>query len=1102
MQPTTYIATMLSLPLPIALTPVEAPSVSKMKGVLGGLRATHRIGSVLRSCSVATPSVSFQATPCFRSSMTYQRQYCSAQQQSTNVPSKETLFRVDWLLEHLTPAVLKSRLKPFFDICLDDVSFEDKLYNYKFSRKSQLFTHIAKIRLYFRYRSPYNKVERIGSCIYENEDVIVLLWRLSTLESSIWTYFPSFITKREPKINVVEGALDIHVNHDGYVYKIVNRKITASDREGAKVMETFKAEQEVKRKKQEDKELRRQAEALLEQEKHRGTLEHVQQRLVETVPLMFKARLDYTFYRKDVFCDDQIFGVKRYGLDQLMSHLGLISVIGQYTLPHVHMETVSVIPVIEDGTVRCRWRVKYVSIPRLILNPRLFRFDYRIKNLSWYDGYSVCTIDGNGHVFKITIQKTQRDEGMLIDEKSPKDKLAEKIAVLQPRPATTTCVLMFRAGSRYEAPNHRGLVHYLRDSVGTDSANYPGLSLLWSSAVSGGRVSSFSTRDVYGVSLALPRDETSVGISILGHIAQPAFKPWDIEDQTMPALKADNAYKHPYDVAYEDLHRAAYRNGPLARSVYAPKSSIGKISFKTLADFAAKHLTTGQAVLYGVNIEHERMVLYGDSHAPIANGNKVDAAASPYKGGEWRRPAGGSMAHVLLAGEGAPLRDAKAMATQAVLLASLGRSAAVQFSGSAGNAAVLRAVGNCGASAFQAAYEDGGLVGVYIVADGAHVAKAVTSAVSAIKNYKCSDLEAVKRRATNDLLRASAHSYPTSIDRATQILAGLTSEGAILEAIQQVTASDVEAAAKKLSSKFSMSSYGNIDDPVMSQRNEDEQLKPLDPSADGNAVTEDKPSQQTQGFEGFTYNEDVLKFELPPLPDPLPKCKAALEKFTVPKESELVRRSFMPLRTHPDHFIEVYFENVTETGKSRLPWELVRPAFLWKVRSCMDEMVRWHRQREGPDSVDLSEGSENKRMYDFILDKAAKFEAAPFTWQRICELLSSPSRHYRKADKYFRALDKTINVVTTVSEDGRRMTGNPQYISEAPDVYSIEQLFFGDERPDCDFWDLDFAYNAQKVSGSPNTKDQLEPLDMSRKRAYCSDDEVPRSEESDEEMEF
>ncbi|VDK59715.1 unnamed protein product, partial [Cylicostephanus goldi] len=101
------------------------------------------------------------------------------------------------------------------------------------------------------------------------------------------------------------------------------------------------------------------------------------------------------------------------------------------------LQAVSVVPVIEDGTVRCRWRVKYVSIIRLLMNPRLLRFDYRMKNLSWFDGYSVLTVDGNGLVFKITLQKTQRDDGKLLDKKSTKEKLAEKIAVFRPGPAAT-----------------------------------------------------------------------------------------------------------------------------------------------------------------------------------------------------------------------------------------------------------------------------------------------------------------------------------------------------------------------------------------------------------------------------------------------------------------------------------------------------------------------------------------------------------------------------------------------------------------------------------------------------------------------------------------
>ncbi|CAI2350628.1 unnamed protein product [Caenorhabditis sp. 36 PRJEB53466] len=156
-------------------------------------------------------------------------------------------------------------------------------------------------------------------------------------------------------------------------------------------------------------------------------LEHITTRVVETVPLMFRHRLDYTFYRKDVFCDDQIFSVQKKGIEQLMSHFGMIGTLGQLCLPHVEMEVLSAVPVIDEGTVRCRWRVKYVSFVRLITNPRLFRFDYRLQNLSWFDGYSVLTVDGNGNVYKVTLQKTQQDKqrGLLA---SSTEKLTEKLA--------------------------------------------------------------------------------------------------------------------------------------------------------------------------------------------------------------------------------------------------------------------------------------------------------------------------------------------------------------------------------------------------------------------------------------------------------------------------------------------------------------------------------------------------------------------------------------------------------------------------------------------------------------------------------------------------
>ncbi|GMT37254.1 hypothetical protein PFISCL1PPCAC_28551 [Pristionchus fissidentatus] len=175
----------------------------------------------------------------------------------SNIPTKQTLLRVDWMLEHMVSGLMKTRLKPFFEIVADNVQLDDKLYGYKQSSRSSLFSHIAKIRLYFRYKSPYNKVEYVGSCVYEGEDVVVLLWRLSYLESSFLSYLPAFLTQKEPKIAVMEGALDMHITKEGKVYKIVNRKVTASDLEGAKVMSALKKEQGDRLLAEEEKEWRR-----------------------------------------------------------------------------------------------------------------------------------------------------------------------------------------------------------------------------------------------------------------------------------------------------------------------------------------------------------------------------------------------------------------------------------------------------------------------------------------------------------------------------------------------------------------------------------------------------------------------------------------------------------------------------------------------------------------------------------------------------------------------------------------------------------------------------------------------------------------------------
>lgn len=43
-----------------------------------------------------------------------------------------------------------------------------------------------------------------------------------------------------------------------------------------------------------------------------------------------------------------------------------------------------------------------------------------------------------------------------------------------------------------------------------------------------------------------------------------------------------------------------------------------------------------------------------------------------------------------------------------------------------------------------------------------------------------------------------------------------------------------------------------------------------------------------------------------------------------------------------------------------------------------------------------------------LLERLDLFHAAPFTVQRLCELLTNPKKHYCRLDKFMRALEKNI----------------------------------------------------------------------------------------------
>lgn len=59
------------------------------------------------------------------------------------------------------------------------------------------------------------------------------------------------------------------------------------------------------------------------------------------------------------------------------------------------------------------------------------------------------------------------------------------------------------------------------------------------------------------------------------------------------------------------------------------------------------------------------------------------------------------------------------------------------------------------------------------------------------------------------------------------------------------------------------------------------------------------------------------------------------------------------------------------------------------------------------------------RLKSQIIERFESFNNAPFTIQRISELLLKPTNNYTQQEKYLRGLEKCLMVVTTIDPHGK-----------------------------------------------------------------------------------
>lgn len=125
--------------------------------------------------------------------------------------------------------------------------------------------------------------------------------------------------------------------------------------------------------------------------------------------------------------------------------------------------------------------------------------------------------------------------------------------------------------------------------------------------------------------------------------------------------------------------------------------------------------------------------------------------------------------------------------------------------------------------------------------------------------------------------------------------------------------------------------------------------------------------------------------------------------------------------------LEDYLCFVAKTGDPVYQWSAVKSLFREKLVNVITDFY------ESCPSIDIPpcpnvDVFNYDMMKNFILEKLDTFAAAPFTVQRICELLTTPRKEYNRIDKYMRALEKNILVVSTTEPGNRRTAENGESI--------------------------------------------------------------------------
>mmetsp|Transcript_12169 Transcript_12169/g.19779 ORF Transcript_12169/g.19779 Transcript_12169/m.19779 type:complete len:182 (-) Transcript_12169:2354-2899(-) len=134
--------------------------------------------------------------------------------------------------------------------------------------------------------------------------------------------------------------------------------------------------------------------------------------------------------------------------------------------------------------------------------------------------------------------------------------------------------------------------------------------------------------------------------------------------------------------------------------------------------------------------------------------------------------------------------------------------------------------------------------------------------------------------------------------------------------------------------------------------------------------------------------------------------------------SEACRVELEALRADPSGPVSSVLTGVVvemqASGVPKYEWGLLKPLLKQVLASKLDEFRSNH---PSTDPVSAS-GNSYEESKGRLLSAIDLFQGAPFTLQRLCELILSPGRYYKSVNKLMFGLEKLLSVSSVLEVEG------------------------------------------------------------------------------------